>query len=101
MSYLEALSCKKKEKKEKTSRKQHYNQPGRRAWTAAAQVHTTDTWDSWDWYIAALPGDVFMGDVASGLLRSWKGRMVLQDCRYWDIRTEARCLLSPAVRLLV
>lgn len=98
MSYLEALSCKKKKKnKQKTTL-----QP---AWktgvTSAAQVHTTDTWDSWDWYIAELPGDVFMGDVASGLLRSWKGRMVLQDCRYWDIRTEARCLLSPAVRLLV
>lgn len=50
--------------------------------SCAAQVHTTDTCDSWDWYTAAPLGTVFMEDVASGLLRSAKGRMVRQDCRY-------------------
>lgn len=66
----------------KNQRNQHYNQPGTQVLTSAAQVHTTDTCDIWDWYMAALAGAVFMEDVVSGLLRSAKGRMVRQDCRY-------------------
>lgn len=71
-----------KKKNHKQTEIRDYSQPGTQVWASAAQVRTTDTCDSWDWYTAALPGDVFMEDVASGLLRSAKGRMVRQDCRY-------------------
>lgn len=67
--------------------------------SSVAQVPTTDTCDSWDWYMAEPPGAVFMEDVASGFPRSANGRMVRQDCRYWDILTDARCLFSPAARV--
>lgn len=75
MSYLEALSCKKHRETSITTSLV----PGVEG---CSSVHTTDICDSCDWYIAALPGGVFMEDVASGSLRSAKGRMVRQDCRY-------------------
>lgn len=40
----------------------------------------------------------FLGRLASGLLRPSKGLTLFQDWRYWDIRSDARCLFSPAVR---
>lgn len=42
----------------------------------------------------------FLGRLASGLLRPSKGLTLFQDWRYWDIRSDARCLFSPGVRWL-
>lgn len=58
------------------------------------------TADSCDWLMAELVWMIgFLEGAASGLLRSANGWMVRQDCRYCDIRTDARCLDSPNARV--
>lgn len=53
-----------------------------------------------DWFKAELVGMMgFLEAAELGLLRSAKGWMFLHDCKYWDIRTDARCLLSPNARV--
>lgn len=67
---------------------------GTQGWSVmAARTHTAD---SCDWFMTEFMGMTgFLEDLAPGLLRSANGWMFLQDCRYWDIRTDARCLFSP------
>lgn len=60
------------------------------------------TVDMCDWLRTELVGMMGFLEAAAaelGLFSSAKGWTFLHDCKYWDIRTDARCLLSPKARV--
>lgn len=61
-----------------------------------SQIHTVF---NWDWFETAEVAMIeLLADVASWLLRPANGCTLRQPCMYWDIRTDARFVVSPEVR---